>query len=84
MTGTDSILVCLFTSGLQHSSPVRVVVEPNGVNGLREPSQIMVDKIYAVRRNKCGTRIGRLNVEKLSELDECLAIVVGLTDASLS
>jgi mRNA-degrading endonuclease toxin of MazEF toxin-antitoxin module len=44
----------------------------------------MVDKIYAVRRNKCGTRIGRLNVEKLSELDECLAIVVGLTDASLS
>jgi mRNA interferase MazF len=84
VTGTDSILVCLFTSDLQASVIFRVAVEPDSGNDLRELSQIMVDKIYAVRRDKCGRRIGRLSADKLIELDEGLALVVGLADAPSS
>ena len=84
LTGTDSILVSLFTTDIQDSVIFRLAVEPDRGNGLREPSQLMVDKIYAVRRDKCGRRIGRLNAEILIDLDERLALVVGLADATFA
>ena len=40
----------------------------------------MVDKVFAVRRDKCGPVIGRLPAELLLNLDEMLAVVIGLAD----
>ena len=40
----------------------------------------MVEKIIAVRRTKCGKRLGRLEPDILDEVDAALAFAVGLAD----
>jgi mRNA interferase MazF len=47
---------------------------------LREPSQIMVEKVLAVRREKCGPTIGRLDTATLVSLDRMLALMIGIAD----
>jgi len=41
--GTDSVLVCLFTSTLRDAPIFRLTVEPLPANGLKTVSQVMVD-----------------------------------------
>jgi len=77
---TDSVLVCLFTSMLRDTPFYRLTVEPTPENGLQVVSQIMVDKIVAVRRDKCSTVIGRLDDATILLLNQMLALVVGLAD----
>ena len=83
VSGTNSVLVCPCTTELRDALVFRPLIQPEPSTGLRRPSLLMVDKITAARRDKCGVRIGRLSPEKLAELDECLAIVVGLADTPL-
>lgn len=80
VTGTDSILVCPFTSKLRDSVIFRFSVYPTRDNGLREPSQLMVDKIAAIQRDKCNGPVGKLDAELLSRLDARLALIIGLGD----
>lgn len=54
--------------------------KPRPETGLRELSQAMIDKIMAVRRNKCGPVIGRIDASLLKELGAKLAVVVGIAD----
>lgn len=75
-----SFLVCLITSSLLDMRIVRLRVNPTEFNGLRLPSQITVDKLYTVKREKMGRVVGRLDDQTLSDLDEVLAIFIGLTD----
>ena len=77
---TDSVLVCLFTSTLRDAPFYRLTVEPTPENGLQVVSQVMVDKIMAVRRDKCSTVIGRLDDTTILVLNRMLALVVGLAD----
>lgn len=66
---TDSVLVCLMTT-MQRDTPLyRLDIPATPSTGLREPSQAMVDKITAVRRDKCGGAIGRLGQGELISLD---------------
>lgn len=74
-----SVLVCLLTSALQDAPLFRVPVDPSVENGLRQRSQIMVDKIVTMRREKIGERIGRLGEESVLQLNRSLALVIGLT-----
>jgi len=73
-----TILVCLITSAVRQPSPFRLLVEPNGNNGLRKPSMIMVDKITTMRREKVGSIIGRLDEQTMRMLDRSLLFVCGL------
>ena len=77
---TQSVLVCPLTSTLVDSPFHRVLVKASALNGLSVSSQIMADKILAVRRDKCGPRIGALETELVDRLDEVLALVIGLAD----
>ena len=43
-----SVTLCPLTSTLRQASLVRIAVEPSGRNGLRKPSQLMVDKLFTV------------------------------------
>jgi mRNA interferase MazF len=47
---------------------------------LRQPSNIMVDRIVTVRREKCGGVIGRLGQSAMLSLNRTLALVVGIAD----
>lgn len=77
---TDSILICLMTSDVRATSHYRLPIEPMPDNGLREATDIMVDKIMSIRRAKCSPPIGRLDVDEIAALDEMLAFVIGLAD----
>ena len=46
----------------------------------RRPSQVMIDKIVAIPREKCGKVIGRLNESERIALNHMLAVVVGIAD----
>jgi mRNA interferase MazF len=76
----DSVLVTLLTSSMADASYYRLSLEPDEENGLRAPSQIMVDKILAVPRAKCGAVIGRLDNKSLTTFDQLLLVMVGLAD----
>lgn len=76
-TGTVTILL---VSGTLVDAPLlRVSVQPSIQNGLRKPSQIMIDKPMSVRREKIGASIGRLDDEALLSVTRSLSLFLGLT-----
>jgi mRNA interferase MazF len=80
LKAADSVLVCLITSALVAAPLYRLQMEPTAANGLRTPSQIMVDKIVAMPRAKCGKAIGRIDATSLIALNHMLSVVIGLAD----
>jgi mRNA interferase MazF len=80
LSETDSVLVCLLTATLRAAPLYRLTLPAAAETGLREPSQVMVDKIIAVRRDRCGAPIGRADPAALLALGRLLAFVVGIAD----
>ena len=74
----SSIVVCPVTSHLQNAELFRLTIEPSADNGLQKTSQIMVDKIVAVRRDKIREKIGSLDEELMIRLNRSLAFWLGL------
>ena len=72
-----SITILPVTSELRETPLFRVLVEPTKVNGLKAPSQVMVDKAYTVLRDKIGKKFGRLSKEKILEVNRLLAVFLG-------
>jgi mRNA interferase MazF len=54
------------------------VIEPAPENGLRLRSQIMTDKLLALRRDRIRRVIGRIDAETSEKLDRALLLVLGL------
>jgi mRNA interferase MazF len=75
-----SVVICQMTSELTDAPDFRITVEPSQRNGLRLPSQVMADKPVAVRRERIGRIIGRLETDDISRLNSALAFVMGLAD----
>ena len=80
MGDTDSVLLCLLTSALRDAPLFRLTLEPDARNGLQARSQVMVDKIMAVRRDRCGPAFGRIDDAALLSLNRLLALIVGIAD----
>ncbi len=80
LKATDSILVALLTSALVDAPFYRLQIEPTEENGLKAPSQIMVDKIIAMPRAKCGRTMGQIDEAGLIALNHMLSVVIGLAD----
>ena len=78
LTATDSVLVALLTSARVEAPLYRLTIGPSQLNGLKAPSQVMIDKIVAIPRKKCGSVIGHLN-ERIA-LNHMLAVIVGIAD----
>lgn len=76
--GTDSVTVCAFTTDPTEAPLFRLRVEPDEVNGLREPCSLMVDKITTVPRSKLGEPVGRLGDEELVRLGRAIIVFFGL------
>ncbi len=73
-----SVLLCPFTSDLFDAPLFRLAVAPTKENGLKVNSQIVVDKIITMRREKVGKRIGRLDEKNTIQLNRSLALFIGL------
>ena len=77
---TDNVLVCLLTTTLRDAPLHRLSLPTGEATGLRQPSQVMVDKIIAIRRERCGPRVGQADDASLLALRRLLAFVVGIAD----
>ena len=75
---TGSITICAFTTDRTEAPLFRLQVEPNDGNGLRAPSQLMVDKITTVPKSKVATRVGRLDDEDVVRLNRAMLVFLGL------
>ncbi len=73
-----SIIVCLLTTDIQDAPLFRLDIEPSGDNGLKKRSQIMIDKIVAMRRERIGSTIGRIDDDALIRVNRSLALFLGL------
>lgn len=81
LPAADSVLVCLITSTLHEDTPFRRhPIDASPSTGLRVPSQVMVDKILAVRREECGSPIGALDSGSMLAVSRKLALVTGIAD----
>jgi len=73
----NSVLLCPITSDLRDAI-FRITLEPTPLNGLRKLSQIMVDKISTVPRDKVSEAFGCVNAAKMKEIDKALLLVIGV------
>ena len=76
--GLSTVFVCPVSSDLQDRLPLRPVIEVAPKNGLRLRSQIMTDKLVALRRERIRRVIGRVDAETSEQLDRALLLVLGL------
>jgi len=76
-TDTATVSVLLISGTLVDAPLVRLEVEPSPQNGLRKRSQVMVDKIMTVKRDKLGEPFGRLDDETMIAVNRALALFLG-------
>ena len=73
-----SIVVCPITSHLVDAPMFRLTLRPTTGNGLARESQVMVDKVVAVRRERVDRTVGQLTMKELASVDEALRWWLGL------
>jgi mRNA interferase MazF len=74
----SSVTLCLITSTLLDAPVFRITVDPSPENGLQRISQIEVDKIQTVRRERVGRVIGRLDDATMLKINRSLAAFIGI------
>ena len=80
LLAVDSVLVALISSHRREAPLYRLSLSPTAQNGLREPSDVLVEKIIAMPRVKIGPTFGSVDDEQLLLLNRMLAFVLGLAD----
>lgn len=73
-----SVTLCLVTSELRDAPIFRITVDPSPENGLRRVSQIQVDKVMTVARERVGGVIGHLDDATTLKVNRSLAVFVGI------
>jgi mRNA interferase MazF len=77
-TALPSVTVLRLTSEIHAEHLVRVTVPPTPENGLRAPSQVMIDKAISVPRQRIGTVIGHLDDALMLIVSQALSNFLGL------
>lgn len=73
-----SVTLCLVTSTLRETPLFRITVDPSPENGLQRISQIQVDKVTTVARERVGGVIGRLDDAAMLKVNRSLAVFSGI------
>jgi len=72
-----SVTILPVTSELRDAPLFRIQIEPSETNGLRKPSQVMIDKPQSVAREKIGNVFGHLDDKTMSAISRALAVFLG-------
>jgi mRNA interferase MazF len=75
---TGTVTVLLVSGTLVEAPLIRPTVRPTPENGLRKPSQVMIDKTMSVKRDKLGPSFGRLDHETMLSITRSLAVFLGV------
>jgi mRNA interferase MazF len=73
-----SVTLAPVTTSIVDAPMFRLTVEPSRRNGLRSVSQIMIDKVTTMRRERLGQTIGRLEDEAMVRVSRALMVWFGL------
>jgi mRNA interferase MazF len=73
-----TITVALISSSLVQAPIFRLDVTPNKQNGLSKESQIQIDKIMSIRKERIGAVIGEIDESILVRVNRALALWLGL------
>lgn len=73
-----SVTILPLTSKLVQAPLFRITIEPSAENGLRQRSQIMIDKLMTVPRNKIGPALGKLTEDEQVSVNRSLILFLGL------
>lgn len=74
----SSTVVCPITSCLIDAPLFRILVKPTPENGLLCDSQIMIDRISALRTEKIGSKIGELSIKEIQSMDDSLKFLLNI------
>ena len=74
----SSMTVLPITSTIVAAPLLRITLEPSQKNGLHKPSQVMIDKVLTVKRDKVGPAFGQVNADIMLEVERCLAVFLGI------
>ena len=69
-----SIVVCPITSHIVDTPMFRIRLDASKQNGIKVESQIMIDKVMAIKREKIRKKIGKLAKSDVSKLDLALKL----------
>jgi mRNA interferase MazF len=73
-----TITVALISSSLVQAPIFRLDITPNKQNGLSKESQIQIDKIMSIRKERIGAVIGEIDDSILVRVNRALALWLGL------
>ena len=73
-----SVVICPITSHLGEMPLFRLPINPSPEHGIKKESQIMIDKITAIKKEKIGKRVGRLRPADMRAVDEALLLWMSL------
>ena len=73
-----SVTLLPITSHLIQTPLFRIPLKAGKANGLKQASQVMVDKITAVRRDRIRERIGKVSPAMLTQVENSLLRFLGL------
>ena len=73
-----SVSILPLTSELRDAPLFRIPVAPSAGNGLKKPSQVMLDKPFTVAKERIGGRIGRIDEPTLMRVNRSLMVWLGL------
>jgi mRNA interferase MazF len=73
-----STIVALITSHLQDAPLLRLTLEPSADNGLKNRSQVQINRLLSLPAAKVGSVIGRMSDKEIVEMNRLLAVVIGL------
>ena len=77
--GLQSVTVCPLTSDLREDAPyLRFSSEPNELNGLRQTSQIVIDKITTLPLSRVSGKIGVCDDNTMLQVTRALAVFLGV------
>lgn len=69
-----SLTVCPVTSSLVDAPLFRISVKAARASGLKRQSQVMVDKIQTLRRDRIRERIGRIGLAQMQAVEGALRL----------
>jgi len=69
-----SIVVCPITSHIVEAPLFRIDIPSNSETGLKKNSQVMVDKLTAIRVDRIESSIGSLGIKQREALDKAVRL----------
>jgi mRNA interferase MazF len=76
----ETVSMALITTTLREAPETRPAIQPSPGNGLRLPSEVMVDKIQPIKHSRIGPVIGTLSGADMDRVTRSLAVFFGIAD----